>query len=569
MGRVTLTPQAGQQYSVLIDPVPNTGNKPIVLPTAEPEGWNLSADAVSDSSQLTVRVRATGQYEQQPVYVSLQSREQFVYRQKWQLSKGEVQFSLPTTTLPAGVCRLTLWDMTGHPRAERLVFIPERSEAIQMRVSSGKIRYESRQTVGIGLQFRDADDYPVGGSWSAAVTDADQLPVDSLQTSMRTYLLLTADLRGRVESPTYYLEPDRLRELDNLLLTQGWRRLPAPQPADSTGGWSLSGRVIDQWSKPVKQGPVVVQLQQNGQKLMRSLITDTQGGFRLGGLQVTDTVRVVARALDSPSFKLAFDAPGVRFKTPPMPVSVQHEPVTALVTDARERQAAWSAFYRDSTARQLAEVVVKANKITNERPLDVQRSSIHSEADNVYIPGDVSRYKDAGDMFKAIPGMNQFVGRRLTSFGDNSPLYLLDGVEADASTIFLNLPMTSISRIELLKNVATAGIYGSRGANGVIAIYTKKGGEEQLPERTSVATTLTGLATPREFYVPRYDSAEVNPRPDRRDVLFWQPLVQSGPDGLANLAFPLNDTAKRLRIVVQGVTNEGAPMSFVWVLPVR
>jgi hypothetical protein len=68
----------------------------------------------------------------------------------------------------------------------------------------------------------------------------------------------------------------------------------------------------------------------------------------------------------------------------------------------------------------------------------------------------------------------------------------------------------------------------------------------QLPERTSVATTVTGFASPREFYVPRYESTEVSSRPDRRDVLFWQSLGESGPDGMGNLSFPFNDTAKRL-----------------------
>lgn len=571
MGRVTLRPQAGQVYSALMDPVParRTAVKPVVLPPARPEGWSLSADAVSDSSRLTVRVRATGPYEQQPVYLTLQSREQFVYRQPWQLVKGEAQFSLPTNTLPAGVCRLTLWDATGQPRAERLVFIPERSEAIQMRVSSGKTHYESRQTVGIGLQFRDADNYPVGGNWSASVTDADQLPADTLVPGMRTYLLLTGGLRGRVESPAYYLEPDRLPELDNLLLTQGWRRLPAPFPADSTGGWRLSGRVIDQRDKPVPQGPVVVQLGQNGQSILRSLTTDPQGVFRLSGLLVADTVRVVARALESPGFKLTFDAPGVGFNTPTPPV--QPEPAT-LLADARSRQTAWPAFYRDSTALQLAEVVVRASKLTPERSAAEQQASIHGEADGVFVPKDVHRSQTLAEILPQVPGMNLLLNRNYASFGNNSPLYLLDGVIIDKDIlkdILESVSGSSVSRVELLRNAGAASIYGARSANGVIAIYTKKGGELVLPEHTSVATTVRGFATPRQFYVPRYETPEVSPRPDRRDVLFWQPLGESGPDGLANLAFPLNDTAKRLRIVVQGVTNEGAPMSFTWVLPVR
>ena len=225
------------------------------------------------------------------------------------------QFSLPLTSLPPGICRLTLWDLSGQPRAERLFFVPERTEAIQMRVSLGKPRYDARQTVGLGLTFRDADNYPVAGSWSASVTDADQLPPDSLLPGIRTHLLLTSGLRGTVESPAYYLEPDRLRDLDNLLLTQGWRRLPAPQPADSTGGWTLSGRVRDSRGKPVRQGTVIIQLEQGGQKILRSLNTDEQGVFRLAGLLVTDTVRVVARALQPTGAMLTFDAPGIRFNS--------------------------------------------------------------------------------------------------------------------------------------------------------------------------------------------------------------------------------------------------------------
>ena len=168
--------------------------------------------------------------------------------------------------------------------------------------------------------------------------------------------------------------------------------------------------------------------------------------------------------------------------------------------------------------------------------------------------------------------MNLLLNRNFTSLGNNSPLYLLDGVIIDKDIlkdILESVSGSSVSRIELLRNAGTASIYGARSANGVIAIYTKKGGELALPEHTSVATTVNGFATPREFYVPRYETPELIPRPDRRDVLFWQPLGESGPDGRANLVFPLNDTAKRLRLVVQGISNEGVPISFTWVLPVR
>lgn len=579
MGRVTLTPQAGQTYAAVPDPIADVETRPVALPAVEIDGWALSADAVSDSTLLVVTARATGPLADQPVYVTLQSREQLAYRQKWALQRGEaglrsVRFTLPIGTVPPGVCRLTLWDGAGHARAERLVFIPERDEGIRMQVSTGQPRYEARQMVGIGLRFRDADGYPVGGSWSAAVTDADQLPADTLQPTMRTSLLLTAGLRGRIESPDYYLQPDRLRDVDNLLLTQGWRRFAASQPADSTGGWRLSGRVTDKKGQPVPNASVVVQLQQGGQKAMRSLRTDAGGGFWLTGLQVADTVRVLANVTEPNGAILRFDAPGMTFPEPVLSLtSLNPIDISAWVVEARNRQLAWPAFYRDSTARQLAEVVVKANKQTDrqkERPIEVQRASIHGEPDRVLIVEGNNLAQSMPNIWSLIgmvPGIHML--RRGITMGDESALYLIDGLYADKDIVDALDPRMVI-RIELLNNPATAGIYGVRGANGIIAIFTRKsGGVDPIPERTSVAITAAGFALPREFYVPRYDVASLDPRPDRRDVLFWQPLGESGPDGLGNLAFPLNDTAKRLRIVVQGVSNEGIPISFTWVLPVR
>ncbi|GAB3643819.1 carboxypeptidase regulatory-like domain-containing protein [Spirosoma arcticum] len=573
MGQVKLTPQAGQRYVALLDPLAGTTTRPVPLPAVEPEGWALSVDALSDSSRLTVSVRATGRYSQQPVYVTLQSREQLAYRQKWVLTNGEARFTLSTATLPPGVCRVTLWDMTNQPRAERLVFVPESAGGLQMRVITGKPRYEARELVAVGLQFRDADGYPVAGSWSAAVTDADQLPADTTRPDLRTYLLLTGGLRGTVEFPGYYLEPEHRSDLDNLLLTQGWRRLPAPARADSTGGWTLSGRVRDERGRPVVGKAVVVSLEQGGERMLRRVSTDAQGGFRLGGLTIADTVQVQAGVPDLAGAVLTFDAPGLPFPSPAL-APPEWPILSSFMTDARVRQTAWPALYRDSTARQLAEVTVRAAKPKPERPKDIERSSLHGAADAVLV---VDRnmgtsVRGVGELIMRLPGI-QRVGNSIRiggigSFGDNTPLYLIDGQPANESMLDALLPH-EVRRIELLKSATTAGMYGARGANGVIAIYTVIGTEGETTTPTSVSATLFGFATPREFYVPRYSPSPTATLQDRRDVLFWEPLGQNDADGRARLVFPLSDTAKRLRLVIQGLTNEGIPLSFTWLLPVR
>lgn len=64
--------------------------------------------------------------------------------------------------------------------------------------------------------------------------------------------------------------------------------------------------------------------------------------------------------------------------------------------------------------------------------------------------------------------------RGVASFTDANPLYVIDGMIADAnSTINTN----DIATIQVLKDASAAAIYGSRAANGVIIITTKQGRE--------------------------------------------------------------------------------------------
>ncbi len=57
--------------------------------------------------------------------------------------------------------------------------------------------------------------------------------------------------------------------------------------------------------------------------------------------------------------------------------------------------------------------------------------------------------------------------------GDNSPLYIVDGVQVENG--LSSLSPQNIQTIDVLKDAAATAIYGARGANGVIIITTKSG----------------------------------------------------------------------------------------------
>lgn len=89
------------------------------------------------------------------------------------------------------------------------------------------------------------------------------------------------------------------------------------------------------------------------------------------------------------------------------------------------------------------------------------------------VPGVIS-IQSSGE-----PGRNisEFWVRGIGTFGANSgALVLIDGLEGDLSQI----DPADVESFSVLKDAAATAVYGSRGANGVVLVTTKRGREEQL-----------------------------------------------------------------------------------------
>ena len=75
------------------------------------------------------------------------------------------------------------------------------------------------------------------------------------------------------------------------------------------------------------------------------------------------------------------------------------------------------------------------------------------------------------------PGANPIVRVRGTGSisAGNAPLYVVDGMPLEDASAFTQINPNDIASIDVLKDAASAAIYGSRGGNGVVLITTKKG----------------------------------------------------------------------------------------------
>lgn len=115
-------------------------------------------------------------------------------------------------------------------------------------------------------------------------------------------------------------------------------------------------------------------------------------------------------------------------------------------------------------------------------------------------------------------------GVGLGRLGFNDPLYVIDGVPTLSGMHELN--PNDIESLQVLRDAASASIYGSRAANGVIIITTKKGreGKVRVDLRSNVST--------EDF------NFDVNPlNTEQRAAAVWQAAVNDGTN--PNSASPL------------------------------
>ncbi|MEN6456460.1 MAG: TonB-dependent receptor plug domain-containing protein, partial [Prolixibacteraceae bacterium] len=99
------------------------------------------------------------------------------------------------------------------------------------------------------------------------------------------------------------------------------------------------------------------------------------------------------------------------------------------------------------------------------------------------------------------------------SINDNSPLYVVDGI---VGSIPVN--PADVESMTVLKDAASAAIYGSRGANGVVIITTKKG---KRGESTSVSFN-TSQGVQQVWEMPKSLTAE------QRNVIHTEALTNDG-----------------------------------------
>ena len=309
--------------------------------------------------------------------------------------------------------------------------------------------------------------------------------------------------------------------------------------------------------------------------------TDSSGWFSIDSLFFFDTVTIFAQVLNERGKQRSEVYVDKEIKKEP-DVSPHILNAAQNISDIPFQQyrhkynsdLEYQEYHPDDGSILLEEVEIKRRKVD----YDDERFRMYLQDD-----GNFRIYLRADDVLEVTPSdyhhasVLQFLQGRVAGFtlnggvpklrgngslmGGSLPLFIIDGMLIGDMPMNLisSIPMSNIDKVEVLKG-GSAAIYGSRGANGVIAIYTKKG-EAAVTQDYELVGAITkkvaGFSSRREFYSPQYIPENIDfPEPDHRTTLYWNPEVIT-ENGKATLSFYTADDLGYFKIIVEGVSDSG------------
>jgi TonB-dependent SusC/RagA subfamily outer membrane receptor len=502
---------------------------------------------------------ATADPSAQEIMVTGQVGGRIYYHTTLKFNKNTAQLEIPKQVFPSGIMQLTVFSGRGVPLAERLVYI-DKGKEMKIRFFASDTFTREGKMILLEINTRDADGKPILTEFSLSVTREMNSARSVNKDNIYSNLLLTSDLKGFVEDPLDYFKPGSpgaSRAIDNLMLTQGWRRfdwnslLAGNYPEIrhfEEKGISVYGKITrDFFDIPIKNCKVQLSVMNEYNDVFTQQSTDN-GTFLFENMVYYDTIKVKIEAWRPSGRKNLV----IVVSDESYPEVVGQQGGYSLITQSERDNRDYRRKRADEFEKATAE---EQERLKEERKNEIK--GIYGEPDNVIrseqlSPGNATvletlKGKVAG---MQINGNQVMIRGPNTIFGSTQPLFLLDGIPVQDAGSIQSIPVEDIDRVEILKG-PKASIYGSRGANGVVAVYTKRG---QFILRGVIEFEMLGYSAPRVFYEPKYKPGA---EPEDNYTVYWNPIILTNAAGKARVLFDKMKIAGNYRFDLQGISYSG------------
>ena len=580
MGKFAMMPEDGVNYYALID---HYSGLKIPLPHARNNGICLNYKDNAES--LMFGISANMKQEKLPAIYFVASHKGIVlFYKKIEMTANTQALNLSKSLFPKGISRIVLLDSILNPIAQRLIFVDDGKEDV-LKVQINQKEFTPRKEVKINIEAFLQPDDSIKSSLSVAVVNKNYFSISGNSQNIKSYLLLDSDLKGAIESPASYFIDDELHtsaeKLDLLMMVNGWSSYlwddiessKTPDLNDwNDAGIEIKGLVKKLlFERPVQEAQVVLG-PSGGNFLFEKTTADLFGRFKFERLYLRDSVMVMLNAktkggsrnteirLD-PVFKRDSVVSPILLKSTSFDIDLNRR----FIADNSIRSMKQMGFNPEMGSILLSDVDIIEKRILK----DDGHFRIYSMPDNSLIVKEEDfTYNNVFDYLEGKVAGLTINGDQISIRGGGKPLFLLDGVEVsdfppgsgnDIREI-RNIHMSEIDKVEILKSGVNMATFGSKGGNGVIAIYRKTTDPNHPTDRYikgRISQRIKGFYHEQKFYSPKYTLENIHDmEPDLRPTLYWNPDLIF-VNGKSDIDFFTSDEIAQYVVTVEGISKNG------------
>nr|WP_294946667.1 hypothetical protein [uncultured Mucilaginibacter sp.] len=560
MGHFMFTPVLGYTYKAVIR---TNGGKPTVreLPAIAASGYTMQLTN-NNTGQLNISVNS-GNSTSETVYIFAHSRQQIKAVKEAILTNGLAQFQLDKSQLDEGISHITIFNGSKQPVCERLYFKKPAASLI-INSAPGMPQYGYRKKVNIPVSAKGISGKPLNADVSMSVYRLDGLQPADAGDDILSYLWLSSDLQGNVESPGYYFTNNTAEAdeaADNLMLTQGWRRfewanvlnnkMPAFSYVPEIHGHIVSATIADNATNTPAKGMLAYLAVPGKRVQLFAAKSDSLGRllFNTKNLYGTELVAQTNTLRDS-TYHINISSPfSGQFSQTVLP-PFRPKPDMLEAIEARNVEMQVQNIYAADKIRQfynpLSDSLGFYTSPVKTYPLDnYTRFTTMEEVLREYIREvNVVRTKNK---FRI-----RFIGEKSFLY---DPIALVDGIPLFDGDKVMAIDPLLIKRLEVIPQ---RYFYGPATLEGILSYTSYKGNQAGVEiDPHAIVVDYEGLQMQRVFYSPVYDTDnQVNSRvPDYRNLLFWSPGVKA--NGTDPVSFYTSDQPGVYVGILQGITANG------------
>ncbi len=573
MGSFTFIPMAEETYYAEVTNSNGTSNR-FELPDIRSDVSIVTARIIG--KRMMIGILSGDDAKNENLSLLIHNKGQIIYHQ--QLLPNVDAYTFPVDGFPSGIINLLLINLDNEVLSERLVFIFDKDREMQTKTLTEKDSYTRREHIPINLNVKSTQRGTSGGNIAISVIDK-QTAIKDTTANIVSYLLLSSELKGHIESPYSYFNDSRESRLalDALMMTQGWRRynipkvikgeIDVPTEYEPEIAQKIKGKADGLFSS-LKEGNISLMATKDSLVSTVTAEADNKGRFEFN-VEYPAGTSILVQSLSKKGGKNNLIS--LEKETFPKILGASLQPKPEIIYNNNKDLDSYLQKANEDYTQQYGIRTIMLDEVTvTAKSLDKYTESTY------YSPISATGVRTADDIekmnvssFRSLlytqPGIIVRPDIVTTTRSDRPVLFIIDDMRyEDFSDRLDDIDVSSIESLFVVRdNSMMPGFFPD--TDGAIVITTKIGYTPKSSKPINLDHIVPlGYQQYAEFYSPSYETQEEkdSSASDLRTTIYWKPNLVISDNGEASIDFYAADTPTTYLLIAEGVSNEGEIIYF-------